>query len=187
MYIFCQQQTILCKICLIGGRSQSLPPIFLFSHTMKTLLSSLKFIVAALIVGYVSMLLQSESMETWYPLLQKSSLTPPGYVFSLVWGILYILMGLSAGLVWSKQKDGVMLLMLFFFVQLFLNLLWSFTFFYLRQPLVAFVVLIALFLAVSAYVIGCYGYRRIAAWLNVPYMLWLLFAAYLNGYVVVFN
>ena len=67
------------------------------------------------------------------------------------------------------------------------HLLWSFTFFYLRQPLIAFVVLIALFLAVSAYVIGCYGYRRIAAWLNVPYMLWLLFAAYLNGYVVVFN
>ncbi len=154
---------------------------------MKTLFSSLRFIVVALVVGYISMLLQSESMETWYPLLTKSSLTPPGYVFSLVWGVLYILMGVSAGLVWSRQRDGVMLLMLFFFVQLFLNLLWSFTFFYLRQPLVALVVLIALFLTVSAYVIGCYSHRRIAAWINVPYMLWLLFATYLNGYVVVFN
>ena len=154
---------------------------------MKTLLSSLRFIVVALLVGYLSMLLQSESMETWYPLLRKSSLTPPGYVFSFVWVILYILMGISAGLVWRRQKEGVVLLMLFFFVQLFLNMLWSFTFFYLRQPLVAFVVLIALFLAVSAYVVGCYGHRRIAAFLNVPYLLWLLFAAYLNGYVVVFN
>ena len=133
------------------------------------------------------MLLQSESIATWYPLLEKSSLTPPGYVFSLVWGVLYIIMGVSAGLVWDSRNSGSWVLMLLFAVQLFLNLLWSFTFFYLRQPLVALVVLIALFLAVSAYVIGCYSYRRLAAFLNVPYLLWLLFAAYLNVYIMVFN
>ena len=154
---------------------------------MKTFLSILKFIVASLLVGYISMLLQSESISTWYPLLEKSSLTPPGYVFSLVWGMLYILMGVSAGLVWDSRNSGSWVLVLLFAVQLFLNLLWTFTFFYLRQPLVAFVVLIALFLAVSAYVIGCYGQRRLAAYLNAPYLLWLLFAAYLNLYIVVFN
>ncbi len=154
---------------------------------MKTFLSILKFVVISLLVGYVSMLLQSESIATWYPLLEKSSLTPPGYVFSLVWGVLYIIMGVSAGLVWDSRNSGSWVLMLLFAVQLFLNLLWSFTFFYLRQPLVALVVLIALFLAVSAYVIGCYSYRRLAAFLNVPYLLWLLFAAYLNVYIMVFN
>ena len=154
---------------------------------MKTLLSILKFIVISLLVGYISMLLQRESISTWYPLLEKSSLTPPGYVFSLVWGILYILMGVSAGLVWRRRTYSTWVLMLLFSIQLFLNMLWSFTFFFMRQPFVAFVVLIALFLAVAAYVVGCYGQRKLAAFINVPYLLWLLFALYLNGYVIVNN
>lgn len=154
---------------------------------MKTLLSSLKFIFISLLVGYISMLLQSKSMVTWYPMLEKSSLTPPGYVFSVVWSVLYVLMGVSAGLVWSRRISGTRVLMFLFSIQLFLNLFWSFTFFFLQQPLVAFVVLIALFLTVAAYVVGCYGQRPLAAYLNIPYLLWLLFAAYLNGYVVVFN
>ena len=154
---------------------------------MKTLLTSLKFIVISLLVGYISMLLQSESMTTWYPLLQKSSLTPPGYLFSVVWSVLYVLMGLSAGLVWSRRSSTARVLMFLFSIQLFLNLFWSFCFFFLQQPLVAFVVLIALFLTVAAYVIGCYGQRKVTAFLNIPYLLWLLFATYLNGYVVVYN
>ena len=156
-------------------------------YRMKTLFPSLKFVVLSLLVGYVSMLLQSDSISTWYPLLEKSSLTPPGYLFSLVWGVLYILMGVSAGIVWAGRTPATWVLMLLFFIQLFLNLLWSLTFFFLRQPMLALVVLIALFLTVSAYVIGCYGQRRLAAFLNVPYLLWLLFAAYLNAYIVVFN
>ena len=69
---------------------------------MKSLLPILKFVVVALFVGYISMFLQREAMLDWYPQLEKSSLTPPGYVFSLVWGVLYILMGVSAGLLWSS-------------------------------------------------------------------------------------
>ena len=154
---------------------------------MKYLLPTLKFIVASLLIGYFSMLLQSESMSTWYPLLEKSSLTPPGYVFSLVWGVLYILMGISAGIVWVRRIPSTWVLMLLFSIQLFLNLLWSFCFFFMQMPLLALVVLVALFLTMAAYVIGCYGQSRLAAFLNIPYLLWLLFAAYLNAYVVVFN
>ena len=170
--------------CLIGGWPCGLPPIFLH---MKAFLSSLGFIFASLLVGYISMLLQSDSLITWYPLLQKSALTPPGVVFSLVWGVLYILMGLSAGLVWSSRVPSTWVLMMLFVIQLFMNLLWTFCFFFMQQPLVAFVVLIALFLTVAAYVVGCYSQRPLAAYLNVPYLLWLLFAAYLNGFVVVYN
>ena len=159
----------------------------LFILHMKTFFYSLGFIFVSLLVGYVSMLLQSESLLTWYPLIQKSSLTPPGLVFSLVWGALYILMGLSAGLVWSRRTPSTWVLMMLFSIQLFTNLLWTFCFFFLQQPLVAFVVIIALFLTVAAYVVGCYAQRPLAAYLNVPYLLWLLFAAYLNGYVVVCN
>jgi tryptophan-rich sensory protein len=153
----------------------------------RTFLSVLKFVVLSLLVGYVSSLLQRESMSTWYPLLNKSSLTPPGNVFALVWGVLYILMGISAGLVWGRRTSASWMLLLMFLLQLFMNLLWSFCFFYMQLPLLALVVLLALFLIVAAYVVGCYGQNRLAAFLNVPYMLWLLFAAYLNAYVVVFN
>lgn len=153
----------------------------------RTFLSELKFIVLSLLVGYVSSLLQRESMSTWYPLLNKSSLTPPGNVFALVWGALYILMGISAGLVWGRRTSASWMLLIMFLLQLFLNLLWSFCFFYMQLPLLALVVLLALFLTVAAYVVGCYGQNRLAAFLNVPYMLWLLFATYLNAYVVVFN
>lgn len=154
---------------------------------MKSVLSILKFVVISLLVGYVSMLLQRESMQTWYPLLHKSSLTPPGYVFAIVWSVLYLLMGVSAGLVWSKRMTYSWVLVLLFSLQLFFNLLWSFTFFFLRQPLLAFIVLIALFMSVAAYVAGCYRQRPLAAYLNIPYLFWLLFAAYLNGYVIVYN
>ncbi len=153
----------------------------------RTFLSILKFVVLSLLVGYVSMLLQRESLLTWYPLLDKSSLTPPGNVFALVWGVLYILMGISAGLVWGRRTSASWVLMLIFMLQLFLNLLWSFCFFYMQLPLLALVVLIALFLTVAAYAIGCYGQSRLAAYLNAPYLLWLLFAAYLNAYVALFN
>ena len=153
----------------------------------RTFLSVLKFVVLSLLVGYVSSLLQRESMSTWYPLLNKSSLTPPGNVFALVWGALYILMGISAGLVWGRRTSASWMLLIMFLLQLFLNLLWSFCFFYMQLPLLALVVLLALFLTVAAYVVGCYGQNRLAAFLNVPYMLWLLFATYLNAYVVVFN
>ncbi len=153
----------------------------------RTFLSVLKFVVLSLLVGYVSSLLQRESMSTWYPLLNKSALTPPGNVFAVVWGVLYILMGVSVGLVWGRHTSASWMLLIMFLLQLFLNLLWSFCFFYMQLPVLALVVLLALFLTVAAYVVGCYGQNRLAAFLNVPYMLWLLFATYLNGYVVVFN
>ena len=153
----------------------------------RTFLSVLKFVVASLLMGYVSSLLQRESLLTWYPTLNKSALTPPGNVFAVVWGVLYILMGISAGLLWGRRTSASWVLVLIFVLQLFLNILWSFCFFYMQLPLLALVVLIALFLTVAAYTVGCYGQNRLAAFLNVPYLLWLLFAAYLNGYVVVFN
>ena len=62
---------------------------------MKRLLPILQFVVISFVVGYLSRVLQGTSMEAWYPGLVKSSLTPPGYIFSLVWGVLYLLMGIS--------------------------------------------------------------------------------------------
>lgn len=154
---------------------------------MNTFFTVLKFVAISLLAGYLSMLLQREPLEVWYPMLRKSSLTPPGYVFAIVWSFLYVLMGVSVALVSRARTNYSWVLVLLFYLQLLLNLMWSFCFFFLKMPLLALVVLIALLLCVAAYVSGAYARHRWASLLNVPYLLWLLFAAYLNGYVVLFN
>lgn len=154
---------------------------------MKRLLSILQFVVISFVVGYLSRVLQGTSMEAWYPGLVKSSLTPPGYIFSLVWGVLYLLMGISAGIVWSARTVYSWVLTVLFAVQLLLNLAWSFAFFWMRSPVAGIVVLALLLACVAFYVIGCYKQSRVAAYLNIPYLMWLVFALYLNSYIVMSN
>ena len=154
---------------------------------MERVLHFLKFIAVPLVVGYISMLLQRESMVEWYPSLSKSLLTPPGYVFAIVWTLLYVLMGVSAAIVWNGRTFNTWVLKFLYSMQLFFNMLWSFCFFSMRMPVLAFIVLLVLFVLVAAYVAGCYMRYRLAAYLNIPYLLWLLFAAYLNGYVMICN
>ena len=124
---------------------------------------------------------------TWYPTLVKSSLTPPGQVFAIVWSVLYLLMGISAGLVWNTRTMYSWVLILMFVIQLTLNLLWSFSFFYMQSPVMGFAVLVVLFMVVVLYVAGCYTQRKWAAIMNIPYLLWLIFAGYLNLFVVINN
>lgn len=154
---------------------------------MKRLLPILQFVVISFVVGYLSRVLQGTSMEAWYPGLVKSSLTPPGYIFSLVWGVLYLLMGISAGIVWSARTVYSWVLTVLFAVQLLLNLAWSFAFFWMRSPVAGIVVLALLMACVAFYVIGCYNQSRVAAYLNIPYLMWLVFALYLNSYIVMSN
>ena len=154
---------------------------------MKAFVPILQFVLISFLVGYISMLLQRESMMVWYPVLDKSALTPPGIVFSIVWGVLYLLMGISAGLVWNTRTVYSWTLTLVFIVQLALNMLWSFSFFYMQSPVLGFVVLVVLFMVVVVYVAGSYTQHKWAAIMNIPYLLWLLFAGYLNWYVVMNN
>ncbi len=154
---------------------------------MKAFVPILQFVLISFLVGYLSMLLQRESMITWYPTLIKSALTPPGNVFAIVWSVLYLLMGISAGIVWSMHSVYSWSLILLFFVQLALNLGWSFSFFYMQSPVLGFAVLVVLFMFVVLYVAACYTQNKWAAIMNIPYLLWLLFAGYLNLYVVMRN
>ena len=154
---------------------------------MKTFVPILQFVLISFLVGYISMLLQRDAMMEWYPTLEKSSLTPPGMVFSIVWSVLYLLMGISAGLVWSTRTVYSWVLVLLFILQLALNLLWTFCFFYMKSPMLGFVVLVVLFMLVALYVAGCYTQHKWSAIINIPYLLWLLFAGYLNWYVVMNN
>ena len=165
-----------------------LQSLFLYlTYSMKTFVPILQFVFISFLVGYISMLLQREAMIAWYPTLVKSPLTPPGIVFSIVWSVLYLLMGISAGLVWNTHSMYSWMLVLLFIVQLVLNLVWSFCFFYMQSPVLGFAILVVLFMFVVLYAAGCYTQNKWATIINIPYMLWLMFAGYLNLYVVMNN
>ena len=129
-------------------------------------------------IGYVGSGFMTPETRIWYNFLNKSPLTPPGFVFSIVWTILLFLQALAAFLVWGKSSPR------WFVVQLMLNMLWSFAFFYLRMPNIALIISglfsCALFLNIKSF--G--RTNKLAGWLVLPTFLWSLFAIYLNAYIV---
>ena len=137
------------------------------------------FIFLALLTGGLATLVSLDGMKA-YRFLPQSHLTPPPVVFSVVWSILYILMGVSAALIYVAPPRGLKDQHLFFAGTLLLNFLWPVLFFALGLRLAALVtLLVMLALAVGTIV----RYRPIcplAAWLQLPYALWLCFAFYLN-------
>lgn len=151
---------------------------------MKKIAYYLVPVVLCLIAGLVAGRLQAESLAEWYPLLNKPALTPPDFVFPIAWGIIYICMGLSLGRVLQYGDKRYVTL---WFLQLAVNFLWSVFFFYLRSPLAGFVDILVLDVLVIVYILCVRRRTPSAAWLFAPYLLWILFATYLNGYILVEN
>ena len=151
---------------------------------MKKFLAYSIPIVLAFAVGALGSYIQGDALREWYPTLVKSPATPPAIVFPIAWSVLYILIGVSAGTMLAKGDMSVLRLWL---LQLLLNFLWSVCFFALRSPFMGLLVILALDVAVFAYIVYTAGRRSAAAWLFVPYMLWLVFATYLNGYIYINN
>ena len=125
----------------------------------------------------------------WYDMLYKPALNPPDWVFSPAWTILYILMGIAAFLVWKKRGEHkeIKTALAIFGIQLFLNIIWSIIFFTLHSPFWAFVDLIALWLAIVITIFYFYKISKPAAFLLIPYILWVTFAGYLNYSIWVLN
>ncbi|KKS31673.1 MAG: TspO and MBR like protein [Candidatus Amesbacteria bacterium GW2011_GWA2_42_12] len=152
---------------------------------MKNLDKLFKLIVAVSvseIVGIIGSVFTTSSIQTWYAALAKPALNPPAWVFGPVWTILYFLMGVAAFLVWEKglNKKDVKIALIIFDVQLALNIFWSIIFFGLRSSGWAFVEIIFLWLAILATIILFARISRPAAWLLLPYIVWVSFAGYLN-------
>ena len=141
-------------------------------------------ILLCMIAGFVAGRLQADSIEEWYPLLNKPALTPPNIVFPIAWGIIYICMGLSLGRVLQFGDKRYVTL---WFLQLAANFLWSVFFFYLRSPLAGLIDILLLDVLVIVYIWRVRHRTPSAAWLFAPYLLWILFATYLNCYIFVMN
>lgn len=121
----------------------------------------------------------------WYKSLIKPMYAPPEWVFAPAWSILYLLMFVSFALYYFKpaydKKSGY----IFFTLQLLLNLLWSPVFFYYKKMALAFVVVVLLDICVMLMIRKFYEVSKLSAFLSVPYLLWILFATYLNlGYLL---
>ena len=144
-------------------------------------------IAISLVIGGLSALFTMMGMEN-YRLADKPALTPPEIVFPIVWTILYLLMGISAARVWIASEDkgsngGLMLNA----IQLVVNFFWSIIFFTLQAYGFAFFWLLFLWLLVLLMIISFSKTDKLAAYLQVPYLLWLTFAAYLNFMVWMLN
>jgi len=151
---------------------------------------ALVFIIPVLIcflVGFLAGQLQSESIETWYPYLNKPPLIPPNYVFPIAWNILYLCMGISVGLILNTPSPERSFLVRLFIVQLVVNFLWSVFFFYLQNPLLGLINIILLDILVFYYIIESYPRYKVSAILFIPYLLWIAFATYLNLYIYMNN
>lgn len=123
----------------------------------------------------------SQSVQTWYPTLQKPVFNPPSFVFGPVWTILYILIGISYALaIKPAQGQDITRIRLTYWAQLALNLAWSFAFFGLKNPAAGLVVILLLLSAIVATILAFRKSSKVAAALLVPYALWVSFATILN-------
>ena len=136
---------------------------------------------SCVLVGTSAALVTATSVREWYPHIAKPSWTPPGAVFGPVWSVLYILMGVSAWLIW-RNSTGLTRrrALLIFATQLALNGVWSFLFFGLRNPGWAALEIVLLWSAIVATIFAFARISRIAAGLLLPYLVWVSFAAALN-------
>ena len=139
-------------------------------------------VLVCLAIGFLSSIATQSSVNDWYTTLNKPSFTPPNYLFAPVWTALYIMMGVAAGIVWSKGYHHIWVkTALYHFVfQLLLNALWSIVFFGLKNPLAGMVVILALLTMIILTIKWFKVISKPAAFLMIPYVLWVAFASALN-------
>lgn len=144
-------------------------------------LALLFFIFLSFGAAFLGSALTADSVRTWYVGLRKPSLTPPSWVFGPVWSLLYLLMAISAWLVWRGAGfSGARPAFALFFMQLAFNVLWSAIFFGLHRPGVALAEIVVLEIAIIATAVQFSYFSRTAFWLMVPYIVWVAFATFLN-------
>lgn len=150
-----------------------------FKINYKILISSF---LCVILVASIGSIFTFQGIKTgWYDSI-KPSITPPSWVFSFVWTILFFLIALSCYFSLNSTKDKIILskIRILFGFNLFLNLLWSFFYFYLMQPAIAYFDLILLLASIAMLISVIWKFNRKAAWLLVPYFLWVCFAGILN-------
>jgi tryptophan-rich sensory protein len=136
------------------------------------------FVILALIVGGLAS--SNTADDIWYQHLIKSPLNPPGYVFGIIWPILYLLMSISAFRTFNETKN-------LFLIQLLFNAIWSWLFFAFQMPFIALLNIWLLIYLNIKLNLKMFNQDKLSGFLFIPYILWLFFASYLNLFIVLNN
>jgi len=139
--------------------------------------------------GIIGSVFTAPLIESWYAGLIRPQLAPPNWIFAPVWTLLFLLMGISAFLIWEKglNRKDVKIALSIFAGQLVLNTLWSIIFFGVHSPGWAFVEIIFLWIAILATIITFARISKLAGLLLLPYIIWVSFAGYLNFMIWLIN
>lgn len=130
-----------------------------------------------------------KSVNTWYPGIHKPAFNPPNWLFGPVWSTLFLLIGISAYLIWTKREQVAHFprTVAIYFIQLILNLGWSFLFFYCHQIGAALIEICALLVIIGINGLAFYKIDKTAGLLFIPYFLWVSFAAFLTYNIFILN
>ena len=156
--------------------------------SIKNIKALIVCVAIPLLVGVIAGFISSDSMEKFQQLI-KPPLSPPGFIFPIMWSILYILMGIASYLVLTSNKPDYQITsaLKFYGIQLFFNFFWSIIFFNFELYLFAFIWLIILLLLIIVTAYKFYDISKIAGYLLIPYILWVAFAGYLNIAIYLLN
>lgn len=154
----------------------------------KNYLSLIIWIAALILIGSVIGSLTKPEISTWYSTLNRASLTPPNYVFPVAWTILYGIIGACGWLIWSNESCSYLgLIKSLYLIQLVLNWSWTPLFFYYHLTGFSLIVLLAMDILVGLIIYLAYPKIKPVSLLMIPYLLWILFASYLNFYIWQYN
>lgn len=143
-------------------------------------------VLICLLIAGIEGWITTANTSQWYYALRKPPFNPPSFVFAPVWTVLYIMIGIAGGLIWSRREEH-RVLFICFLLQLFFNFLWSFLFFAAESISWALIDIILLWVTLLMTLIYAYrSYKVVAYWLT-PYFLWVSFAAILNVSLWILN
>lgn len=145
------------------------------------------WLVGFQVIGFFLGLMTAANIQPWYNNLNKSFLTPPGPVFSIVWPLLYALLALVAWILLSQKKEANKVILYLYALQMLMNWAWTplfFQFHWLKLSAIWLIILTCLNLAL---IIQAKEKQKMIALLLAPYVLWLMFASYLNLFIALMN
>ena len=138
-------------------------------------------------IGWIGGIFTQSSIAIWYPTLIKAPWTPPNWTFPVVWTILYLMMGVSLWLVLIAPSHHKTNAVIIFGIQLLFNFIWSWLFFYMENPFLGMVDIMLLWIAIVATIKVFSTHSRLAAYLLVPYLIWVTYAFTLNLFIWIYN
>ncbi|MBL7142552.1 MAG: tryptophan-rich sensory protein [Candidatus Pacebacteria bacterium] len=139
-------------------------------------------ILVAQLAGIVGSIFTTASIQNWYVFLEKPVFAPPNWLFAPAWLTLYTLMGIAAFLIWQKRDNLTVRnsALKIYGIHLILNACWSIIFFGLRNPGLAFIEIVVLWIFILVITVKFFRIRKTAGFLFIPYLLWVSFASVLN-------